>query len=152
MSETIKSDFLNITDKSSQIVSFNLSNEEFAIKISHIQEIIKIKPFTEVPLTKEYVKGVVHVRGVIIPVIDLGRKLGFKQNEITNYSRIIIINLSNRKIGLVVDSMNEVIRINDEDLKPKIFESEIERFTENIFTLENRIITILKIQSIADNE
>lgn len=152
MSETANSDFLYLTDQSFQIVSFNLGNEELALKINDIQEIIKIQPFTDVPLTKDYVRGVVHVRGSILPVIDLRKKLGFFASELTNLARIIIINLANRKIGLIVDNMNEVIRITEKNLIPKMSDSELERFTENICIINDRIITILKTDAITDNK
>ncbi|MFN8578086.1 MAG: chemotaxis protein CheW [Candidatus Sericytochromatia bacterium] len=137
--------------QSFQIVSFTLSNEEFALYISDILEIIKIQSFTIVPLTKDYVKGIINLRGAIIPVVDLRRKISFYETELTNLSRIIIVHNNNRKVGFIVDKVNEVISITQDNLSKFYSDSNEGRFIESLCTIDDRIITLFKIEAIMDN-
>lgn len=144
----------NLITESFQIVSFNLGQEEFALNISDIQEIIKVQTFTPIPLTKNYVEGVINIRGTIIPVISLRKKIGFPEKELNQYSRIIVVNKDNRKVGFIVDQMNEVLMISNEQLSSFTSGTDegTERFIDYICTIENRIIAIFKIESIMDNK
>ena len=134
-----------------QIVSFSLGKEEFAINIKNIQEIIKVQPITMVPLTKPFVAGVMSLRGNIIPVINLRLRMGFSDNEITINTRIIVVNQENRKVGLIVDNMNQVLGIPVEQVTPpppESFDSENYAFIEAICILGERLITLLDINNL----
>jgi len=136
-----------------QIVTFNLGKEEFALNIADIQEIIKMQPFTPVPLTPEYVEGVMNIRGNIIPVINLRIKMNFTKREVNSRTRIIVVNFENRRVGLIVDNMNEVVGIEPEKLQPPPLESADEsesKSFEALYILEERIISILDIQKILE--
>lgn len=134
-----------------QFVSFNLDKEEFAIDINFIQEIIKILPTTPVPLTNPYVTGVINIRGNIIPVINLRKRMDFEEKEITENTRIIVINFENRKIGIIVDNMNEVLKVSRENIQenPDNIENE-NSFSDEICVLGERIITILNLNRILE--
>ena len=144
-------DSKNTIDESFQIVSFTLGNEEFALYISDILEIIKIQQFTIVPLTKDYVEGIINIRGSIIPVVNLRKKISFQEAEVTHLSRIIVVNKDNRKVGFIVDQVNEVIRISSENLSEFYSDNNEGKFIENLCTIDDRIITLFKIEAIMDN-
>jgi purine-binding chemotaxis protein CheW len=136
-----------------QIVSFNLGKEEFGIYIEKVQEIIKIIPVTPVPLTKPYVEGLINIRGNIIPLVNLRLKMNFNPAKFSRQTRIIVVNHENRRVGLIVDRMNEVIRVPNDKINPppyKGVEENGEQNLEAICVLENRIISILDIQKILE--
>jgi purine-binding chemotaxis protein CheW len=137
--------------ESVQIVSFSLGKEEFAINIKNIQEIIKVQPITPVPLTKPYVAGVMSLRGNIIPVINMRLKMGFIDHEITINTRIIVTNLENRRVGFIVDSMNQVLSIRQDQITPpppESFDEENLVYIEAICVLGERLITLLDINNL----
>lgn len=142
-----------LTQNNLQIVSFNLGKEEFALNIGFIQEIIKMQTVTPVPLTPDYVEGVMNIRGNIIPLVNLRLKMDFNNVDITPQTRIIVLNIENRRIGLIVDSMNEVIRVPADKLHNPPAESageDNDKNIESLCILEDRIISLLNIQKILE--
>ena len=152
MKKNLKNNSNLVVVETEQIVSFNINNEEFAVNILNIQEIIKIQQITEVPLSKKYVEGVTNIRGNIIPIINLRVKMGLEKIPFDAETRIIIISYENRKVGAIVDSMNEVLRIPVDKITTPTIRSELgrDRFMEALCILEDRIITILNINNILD--
>jgi purine-binding chemotaxis protein CheW len=96
-----------------QYVSFNLDNEKYAVDINNVEEIIRYTEVTPVPRAPDFVEGIINIRGKVIPVVDLKKKLGLGAITSTTNVRIIITLINNKKIGFMVDSVNEVIRIDD---------------------------------------
>lgn len=106
----------NYNSKRNQIVIFQLGKEEYAVDIIQSKQIIKISKITPVPNTPEYIRGVINLRGQIVPVVDLRRRFdidGIAQNE-----RIITVEIKDSLIGLVVDNINEVLWFDLEELEP----------------------------------
>ncbi|MGC8768312.1 chemotaxis protein CheW [Calditerrivibrio sp.] len=98
-----------------QYVSFNLAAEKYAVDIMYIEEIIRMMEITPVPRAPEFIEGIINIRGKVIPVVDLKKKLNIGSFSPDNNTRIIIVNIRNKKVGFIVDSVNEVMRI-DENL------------------------------------
>ena len=96
----------------SQIVSFRLSNEEYGVDIMHVQEIILIGQITLMPQVPEYVSGLINLRGHVIPIIDLRVRFGLEATDHTEHSRIIVLNVNKKTVGIIVDAVDEVLRIN----------------------------------------
>ncbi len=101
-----------------RFISFILDNEEFAVEVNNVKEIIKLREITPVPRSPEYLLGIINLRGSIVPVIDPRYKLNIKINKNTDNSRIIIISNKNDLSGILVDSVNEVLRVNESDIEP----------------------------------
>jgi purine-binding chemotaxis protein CheW len=99
-----------------QLVSFKLGNEIFGIEITKIQEIILVGEITHVPETFPYVKGLINLRSAVIPVIDLRVRFSLADTELTPESRIMVLHVGRRKIGIVVDSVNEVLRVTRQEI------------------------------------
>lgn len=95
----------------SQIVSFRLANEEYGVDIMHVQEIILIGQVTEMPQVPDYVSGLINLRGHVIPTIDLRVRFGLEVTEATEHSRIIVLNVNKKTVGIIVDAVDEVLRI-----------------------------------------
>lgn len=100
----------------SKYLTFNIGNETYAIEIRYVTEIIGIQPITEVPEVPEYIKGIINLRGKIIPVMDV--RLRFKKPflEYAERTCVIVIDVDEISIGLIVDSVAEVITIPDSDV------------------------------------
>jgi purine-binding chemotaxis protein CheW len=110
-----------LVDKSGKYLSFSLSNEEYGVGILKVKEIIGMMPVTSVPQTPEFVKGVINLRGKVIPVIDLRRKFGMEAEEYTERTCIIVVEIEAEHgsilMGIVVDSVSEVIHLKNEDIE-----------------------------------
>jgi purine-binding chemotaxis protein CheW len=103
---------------SMQLVSFKLSSETYGIEITKIREIILVGEITRVPETPHYIKGLINLRSSVIPVIDLRARFSLAENELTQDSRIMVLNVGRRTIGIVVDSVNEVLRVAQDQISP----------------------------------
>lgn len=99
-----------------QYLIFRLADEYYGLLVSFIENIEKMMPITRVPNTKEYIKGVVNLRGEIVPVIDLREKIGVKKEEFGEETRILIVNWKNEfKVGLIIDEVLDVVYLTKED-------------------------------------
>ncbi len=135
-----------------QLVGFIVGNEELAVPILNIQEIIKPIECTKVPSVPDYVLGVFNLRGSILPLIDLRRKFGLPpiaQNEDTRY---IVIKTENNEAGFVIDRLTKAIRINQSDIEtpPETFHKD-EGGNNMIFgigKMEDSIVTILNVNAL----
>jgi purine-binding chemotaxis protein CheW len=101
-----------------QLVSFKLGDETFGIEITKIREIILVGEITRVPETPPYVKGLINLRSMVIPVIDLRARFSLSEAELTPESRIMVLHVGRRTIGIVVDSVNEVLRVTQQEISP----------------------------------
>ena len=93
-----------------QLVTFKLGNEEFGIKITNVQEINRMTAVTHMPNAPVYIEGLVNLRGNIIPALNLRRRFGLAERQRDDATRIIIVDVGNRKTGVVVDTVSEVLR------------------------------------------
>ncbi|HEY9898558.1 MAG TPA: chemotaxis protein CheW [Pantanalinema sp.] len=101
-----------------QLASFFVDQEEYGVDIALIQEIVRMAEITRVPRSPEFVEGVVNLRGKIVPVIDLRRRFGFAPAEHTKQTRIIIVSVAQRTLGLIVDGVSEVLRLAADAIDP----------------------------------
>ncbi len=97
--------------ESEELVSFTLGTEEFATKIMLVREILRYQQVTTVPNTPDFVEGVINIRGRVIPVIDLRKRLGLPPKEIEKQTRILNIEIDSKLIGFIVDEVTGVITI-----------------------------------------
>jgi purine-binding chemotaxis protein CheW len=103
---------------SMQLVSFRLAEEEYGIEITKIREIILITEITRIPQTPHYVKGLINLRSTVIPVIDLRSRFGLAEGEQTDESRIMVLHVAQKTIGIVVDAVSEVLRVTPNQIAP----------------------------------
>jgi purine-binding chemotaxis protein CheW len=101
-----------------QLVSFWLANEEYGIEITKVREIILMGEITRVPQTPSFVKGLINLRSTVIPVIDLRVRFGLPEGQTTGESRIMVINVGDKTIGIVVDAVSEVFRVSRDQIAP----------------------------------
>jgi purine-binding chemotaxis protein CheW len=137
-----------------QLVSFNIGEEEFGVDILRVQEINRMVEITRVPNAVEYVNGVINLRGKVIPIIDLRRRLGMEEKGFDKDTRIVVVEIETKIIGFVVDQVNEVIRIRKsitEAPPPMVAGIEAEYIT-SIAKLENRLLILLDLKKVLSTE
>lgn len=143
-------------NKKSQYFTFILKDELFCIEVSPIKEIIEYINITKVPMMQDFVKGITNVRGNIIPVIDLGKRLNLGETKIDRKTCIVIIEVRQddykHDMGILIDSINQVLELEDVDIEEAPnFGAKIERrFIEKMGKISNKFINILDIDTILD--
>ena len=101
-----------------QLVSFHLGDEVYGIEITKVREIILMGEITQVPQTPDHVKGLINLRSLVIPVIDLRTLFGLNEGELTSESRIMVIDVRGKTIGIIVDAVSEVLRVPNSQISP----------------------------------
>jgi purine-binding chemotaxis protein CheW len=101
-----------------QLVSFRLDQEEYGIEITKVQEIILMGEITRVPQTPNFIKGLINLRSTVIPIVDLRLRFGLKEEPATDDTRIMVVNVAGKTIGIIVDAVSEVLRISQEQIAP----------------------------------
>jgi purine-binding chemotaxis protein CheW len=139
------------------LVTFKIDTEEYGIKIQNVQEINRMTEVTRIPRAPHYIDGIVNLRGNIIPVLDLRKFFGLEEKEITDATRIIIVDSGGVKTGIVVDAVSEVLRFDRSliELPPDILSNGVERdYVEGIGKLDNgnRMILILNLEKILSEQ
>ncbi|RKP55478.1 chemotaxis protein CheW [Cohnella endophytica] len=94
-----------------KVIVFTLAQEEYGIEVDKVRTIERMVPITRVPKTPAFVKGVINLRGIVIPVIDLRGRFGIDETEHTDSSRIIIVAANELEVGFIVDSANDVLDV-----------------------------------------
>lgn len=133
-----------------EYVIFKLNGEHYGIEIKNVENIEKLIPITRVPYTENFVEGVVNLRGVIIPVVDLRKRFNIPARILDDESRIIIVNLAEIKIGMIVDSSSEVLKLDREDIDaaPIIRGNSGTEFIREIGKSEGRIIMLIDLNKV----
>ncbi len=121
LTETMDQAVKVMTEREGKYLTFTLADEEYGIGILKIKEIIGMMPVTTVPQTPEFVKGVINLRGKVIPVMDLRLRFGIDAIDYTERTCIIVVEIEGStgtvQIGIVVDSVSEVLNIKGEDIE-----------------------------------
>ncbi len=132
------------------LVSFFLSNEEYAVDVRLVQEIIRVSEITQVPRAPEFIKGVINLRGRIIPVIDLKRKLGLGEVAVGRETRVVVVRLRERLIGLLVDGASSVLKVpvsTIEAAPEEVVEIDA-NYIRGVAKLAERLIILVDLQKI----
>ncbi len=136
-----------IVVESSKYVTFFLGKEEYGLPIERIKEIIYVKDIKIVPNSPEDVVGVINLRGTILPVIDLKKKLNMGSSKVKSKSRIIVVEELPDNMGLLVDSVPQVVKISSEQIIPSAEEvvKELDGYIKDVARLEEQIVILLNI-------
>lgn len=105
-------------EREEQLVAFCLANEIYGIDISLIHEIIRLREITQIPRAAPDIEGVINLRGKIVPILDLRKRLGLPAVERTGATRIIVVEVADYTVGVVVDGVTGVLRLSDANIEP----------------------------------
>lgn len=129
-----------------QLVSFHLSSEEYALDILRVQEIIRMQDLTRVPNSPPFVEGVINLRGRVIPVVGLRKRFGLDPLPADKHTRIVVVEVHGTVVGLVVDSVSEVLRVAADTIEPPPRLGKVEReYVSGVGKLENRLLLLLDV-------
>ena len=104
-------DLAKAVEATEHLATFFLADEEYGVDVRVVQEIIRVADITQVPRAPDFIKGVINLRGRIIPVVDLKRKLGLGDVDVSRQARIVVVKLRDRLIGLLVDGASQVLKV-----------------------------------------
>ena len=150
MEETLKKQDAELL----QLVTFSIGEEEFGVDILSVQEIIRMMDITKVPRAPEFVEGVINLRGKVIPIIDLRRRFGLTTRDHDKHTRIIVIEINNMIVGLVVDSVSEVLRIPASTVEPPppVVSGLESEYISGVGKLEDRLLILLDLNKLLSGE
>ena len=133
-----------------QLVIFKLGREEYGVSILQVQEIKRITEITRVPHTPEYIKGVINLRGSVLPVIDLKKRLNLPQQASTENTRIIIVKVKEISVGMIVDAVSEVMTIHQQNIdSPEVVAGSVSaNYLSGVGKLEDRLLILLDLEEI----
>ncbi|RXE58727.1 chemotaxis protein CheW [Acetivibrio mesophilus] len=126
-------------------VAYELADEKYAIKISDVHEIIKMQNITPIPNSQPFLEGVINLRGKIIPVVNLHKRLGLVNYTSTKKTRIVVVKSRGEMIGIVVDKVNHVIRFSDIQPPPEMVAGIDGSYFDGIGITDEGVVSILKI-------
>lgn len=137
-----------------QLVSFRLVQEEYGIEITKVQEIILMGEITRVPQTPAYIKGLINLRSTVIPVIDLRTRFGLASQDPTDETRIMVVNMAGKTIGIIVDAVSEVLRISRDQIAPPppTVTGSDRNYLTGLVNLENRLLILLNLDKLLGDE
>lgn len=133
-----------------QIVCFKIGHEEYGIDILRVQEILKLPKVTELPKSAEFILGVIDLRGKVIPIIDLSRRFRIEEGSDTKNKRAIVVDIRDKKVGLAIDSVSHVVKVDSKDIEPPppIVKGISGRYLVGVAKLENNFVVVLDIDQI----
>jgi purine-binding chemotaxis protein CheW len=155
--ETDLDDDLYDEDEDSQkdkYLTFHLGAEDYGIEIACVTEIIGIQKITEVPDMPDFVKGVINLRGKVIPVMDMRLRFKMEEQEYHDRTCIVVVDIKDTSVGLVVDAVNEVSDIPEADIDPppSTGKSTSSRYIQGLGKMEEEVKILLKVDQILFEE
>ncbi len=150
--ETTESTHGNQSGELLQLVSFNIGSEEFGVDILKVQEINRMVEITRVPQAPHYVEGVINLRGKVIPIVDLRKRFNLDVKEYDKNTRIVVVDISGNIMGMVVDSVSEVLRLPSNTIEPppEIVASINSEYIKGVAKLEDRLLIFLDLSKVID--
>lgn len=133
-----------------QLVSFMLDDVEYGVDILSVHEILRFPEMTRLPNTPPFIKGVINLRGNVIPVVDMRIRFGFPEGSITDLTRIIVVETGGKQVGILVDNVYQVVRIPLSSIDPpsELITGISEYFISGIGRLRDRLVVILNMTQI----
>jgi len=142
------------TEGTQQLVSFRLAQEEYGIEITKVQEIILMGEITRVPQTPKFIKGLINLRSTVIPIVDLRTRFALPDQEASDETRIMVVNVIGKTIGIIVDAVSEVLRVSPDQISPPppTVAGLGKEYLTGLVKLENRLLIMLDIDRILGEE
>ena len=137
-----------------QLVVFRIDDEEFGVDVSQVNIIERRMDIFKVPNTQEFVEGLINLRGKVYTVFNMRKRFGIPAKEYDENTKIIMVSTASAVVGLIVDSVNEIVKIEDDSIEaaPAVLEDKKRKFITSIAKMDNRIIMLLDIENVLSLE
>lgn len=138
-----------------QYIVVQIGSEKYGIDISYVDNIVRMQKITRVPKAQPYFKGIINLRGEIVPVMSIRTKMGLSDDVITNASRIIILKLEEKgSLGVIVDAVNEVVNLTEDEIETNNISQNHGRdtFINGIGKNGDQLISLFEINAIVDEK
>lgn len=138
-----------------KVIVFALAHEEYGVEVDKVRTIERMQPMTRVPKTPVFVKGVINLRGVVVPVIDLRGRFGLPESEFTDNTRIIIVNVKEMEVGLIVDAANDVIDVDSDRIEnpPEVVGGIKAKYLRGIARAgDERLLVLLNLEEVLNKQ
>ncbi len=137
-----------------QLVVFELADEHYGLDITTVESIIKMQAITKMPHAPNFVEGITNLRGTVVPVMDLRRRFGLDSKEKDRETRIVVSNMNGVQVGIIVDAVSQVLRIQDEMIEPPPPMSTTinSAFILGIAKLDDQLVILLELEKILSTE
>ncbi|MCL6586008.1 MAG: chemotaxis protein CheW [Anoxybacillus sp.] len=135
-----------------KVIVFQLKNEEYAIPVQQVRSIEKVQHITRVPRTPKFVKGVINLRGVVTPIIDLRERFGIEAIPFNEQTRIIIVALDDMEVGLIVDAANDVLDLPVKSIEPppEVIEAVEADYIKGVAKVGKRLLILLHLEKVLE--
>lgn len=137
-----------------QLVVFKLVNEYYGVDIALVESIIKMQPLVAVPHAPDFIEGVTNLRGVVLSVVDLRKRFGLPVIEASKDTRIIVVEINNLTVGMIVDAVTEVLRLQEESIQPPppLMVTAASAFITGIAKIDERLVILLDLKKVLSLE
>lgn len=137
-----------------KVIVFQLKDEEYGIPVQQVRSIEKVQHITRVPRTAPYIKGVINLRGVVTPIIDLRKRFGLTEFEDTESTRMIIVSKDDMEVGFIVDAANDVIDIHHDMIEPapEVVDSVEIEYIQGVAKLDKRLIVMIDLEQVLKSD
>jgi purine-binding chemotaxis protein CheW len=135
---------------SRELIAFRIGEQEFCVDIMAVREIRGWTPATPLPRAPGFMKGVINLRGAVLPIIDLGARFGLSVSEPTARHVIMVAHVGGRMVGLLVDAVSDIIQLTDEAVQPTpdVASERVKTFVKGIFCIEGRMVSLIELDRI----
>ena len=133
-----------------ELIAFRIGEQEFCVDLMSVREIRGWTPATPLPRAPGFMKGVINLRGAVLPIIDLGSRFGLTTSEPTARHVIMVAHIGGRMVGLLVDAVSDIIQLTDEAMQPTpdIASDHVKSFVKGIFAIDGRMISLIELDHI----
>ncbi len=138
-----------------QLVIFKIGEEDFGVEINQVREIVKLVAITRMPKAPAFIEGVVNLRGQIVTVIDLAKRLELPSTGRTEATRIMVVEVADNIVGMIVDSVSEVLRLSKNDIEdtPSLINTEVhEQYLRGVGKDNDRLLILLDLNAVLSSD
>ena len=133
-----------------ELIAFRIGDQEFCVNIMSVREIRGWTPATSMPHAPSYVLGIINLRGAVLPIVDLGARLGLTTSEPSARHVIMVVNVGGRTLGLLVEAVSDIINVSDDMVQPTpdVACDHVKTFVKGLFAIDGRMVSLISLDRV----